>query len=63
MKASKSMRIWFAFMASVLWIGVYLTGFSNVNWVVYLPTVGFTFAALTGICPSQISVFKLMGSK
>jgi len=63
MKASKSMRVWFAFMGTVLWIGIYLTGFANVNWLVYVPAAGFTFAAVTSICPSQIAVFKIFGVK
>ncbi len=63
MKASKSMRVWFAFMGIILWTGIYLMGFSNVHWLIYLPTIGFTFAAITSICPSQIGIFKMMGSK
>lgn len=60
MKASKSMRVWFAFMATVLWIGMYLTGFPNLHWLLYVPTGGFTFAAITGICPSQIGIFSVV---
>ena len=63
MKASKPMRVWFAFFGAVIWVGIYLTGFSNVHWLLYLPAAGMTFAAITGICPSQIGVFKLFGSK
>ena len=63
MKAPKSMRMWFAIMGAILWTGIYLTGFSTVNWLVYLPSAGFMFAAITGICPSQIGVFKLFGIK
>lgn len=63
MIASKAMRVWFAFFAIVIWLGIYLTGFSNIHWLLYIPPAGFTFAAITGICPSQIAVFKIMGSK
>jgi len=63
MKAHKSMRVWFAFMATILCIGIYLTGFSNVNWLIYVPAAGFIFAASTGICPGQIMIFKMFGIK
>ena len=63
MGASKSMRVWFAFFGAVIWIGIYLTGFSNVHWLLYIPPAGMIFAAITGICPSQIAVFKMFDSK
>ena len=63
MKASKGMRIWFAIFAVLIWLGIYLTGFSVVHWLLYIPPAGLTFAAITGICPSQIAVFKMTGSK
>jgi hypothetical protein len=63
MKTSKSTRLWFAFMGIVLFIGIYLSGFSNVHWLLYLPTAGFIFAAITGICPSQLAIFKIFGDK
>jgi hypothetical protein len=63
MKASAAMRVWFIFFAVLIWLGIYLTGFSNIHWLLYIPPAGLTFAGLTGICPSQIAVFKMMGSK
>ena len=61
MKASKSMRIWFAFVGLILWAGIYLTGFSNVNWLLYVPAAGFVFSAITGICPSLAAISKMFG--
>lgn len=63
MKSTVTMRLWFALMAILLWIGIYLTGFGQVNWLIYLPTVGFTAAALVGYCPSQMALLKLSGKK
>jgi hypothetical protein len=63
MKAPLSMRIWFVFMGAILWLGIYLSGFSNVSWVLYVPAAAFVIAGVTGICPSQIAVFKLFESK
>jgi hypothetical protein len=63
MKASNSMRVWFAAFGALIWLGIYLTGFSIVHWLLFIPPAGLTFAAITGICPSQIGVFKLLKSK
>lgn len=51
---SLAMRSFFLFAASVLWLGIWLTGFSVVSWVLYVPPSFFTFAAVTGICPGLI---------
>ncbi len=61
MRASKSMRVWFALVGTILWIGIYLTGFSKVSWVLYLPAAGFVFAAVTGICLSLAVISKMFG--
>ena len=63
MKASKSMRIWFALVGIMLWAGIYLTGFSNVSWLLYLPAAGFVFAAVTGLCLSLTAISKMVGLK
>ncbi|MHB1942825.1 MAG: hypothetical protein ACYCP0_07195 [Acidiferrobacteraceae bacterium] len=51
---SSAMRVFFLFAASVLWLGIWLTGFSVVSWVLYVPPSFFSFAAVTGICPGLI---------
>jgi len=61
MRASISMRIRFAFVGVILWAGIYLTGFSTVNWLLYLPAAGFTFSAVTGICLSLMAISKMFG--
>ena len=63
MKAPKSMRVWFAFVGIILWAGIYLTGFSNVHWLLYVPAAGFIFSAITGICPSLVAISKMFGFK
>jgi len=62
MKASPAMRTWFILFAVLIWIGIFLTGFSNVHWLLYIPPAGMTFAALTGICPSLAAVNKVWGA-
>ena len=63
MKAPTSMRVWFLLFAVIIFIGIYLTGFSVAHWFLYLPVAGMVFAAITGICPSQIAINKMFGSK
>ena len=51
---SKAMRFFLLVVSLVTWLGIYLTGFDTVHWVLYLPAVFFLFAAVTGICPGMI---------
>lgn len=48
------MRFFFLGSGSIIWLGIWLTGFSTVHWVLYLPGAFFYFAALAGICPGLI---------
>ena len=63
MKASPSMRIWFLLVGTILWTGIYLSGFANVSWLLYVPAAGFIFAAATGLCLSLTAILKLFGVK
>ena len=49
-----SIRFFFLVSGSVIWAGIWLTGFSVVHWLLYIPAVFFYFAAITGICPGLI---------
>lgn len=51
---SKSMRFFFFVSSIIMWTGIYLSGFSNVHWLLYIPAALFIFAAATGICPGMI---------
>ncbi|MBU2494862.1 MAG: hypothetical protein KJ571_19740 [Bacteroidetes bacterium] len=62
-KASISMRVWYAAFAVVIFLGIYLTGFAVVHWLLYVPVAGFVFAAVSGICPSQLLFMKMFDSK
>jgi len=63
MKASTPMRIWFALVGTVLWAGIYFTGFSTASWILYVPAAGFIFGAVTGLCPSLTAISKFAGFK
>ncbi|WP_431212889.1 hypothetical protein ACQ86N_45805 [Puia sp. P3] len=63
MKASASLRLFFAFLSCMLWAGIYLTGFATVSWLLYLPAAVSLFAAVTGICPSLMLIDKMVSGK
>ena len=48
---SAAMRFFLLVMGSVVLLGIWLTGFDKVHWLLYVPVVFFYFAAVTGICP------------
>lgn len=51
---SWAMRFFFLFSGTVLWSGIWLSGFSTVHWLLYVPPSFFYFAAITGICPGLV---------
>ena len=58
-----SMRFFFLFSGSVIWAGIWLTGFATVHWLLYFPAIFFYFAAITGICPGIIISRLISGDK
>ncbi len=62
-RASSEMKVWFALFGIIIWLSIYLTGFSNVHWLLYVLAVALLFAAITRICPSQLLVFSFFRSK
>jgi hypothetical protein len=59
----QAMRFFFLVAATIIWTGIYLTGFRTAHWVLYIPAVFFLFAAVTGICPGIIISNKLFRKK
>lgn len=53
MKVDALTRRWFVGPALMLWIGIYLTGFDKVHWLIYVPAVMAVFAFATGLCPGR----------
>jgi len=62
-KINHAMRFFFLFAGSLLWAGIWLTGFATVHWLLYIPAVFFLFAAATGICPGIIFSNLLFGKR
>ena len=50
-RITAAMRFFLLVAGSVVWPGIWLTGFDTAHRLLYLPAVFFYFAAVTGICP------------
>lgn len=46
-------------IAALILLGIWLTGFNTVHWVLYLPPAMLVFAAFSGVCPGVIIWSKL----
>lgn len=51
---SSALRTTFMFVGVVIWLGIWLTGFSVVHWMLFVPAIFLTFAGITGVCPGLI---------
>jgi hypothetical protein len=54
-----AIRMLFLMMAGLILLGIWLTGFNVVHWVLYIPVAALIFAGVTGICPGYIIMQKL----
>lgn len=57
----RSMRLFVFLVGSMIWVGIWLTGFETVHWLLYAPPIFFYFAAITGICPGMIISRLVLG--
>jgi len=62
-KISRAMRFFLFVSGSLVWTGIWLTGFDVIHWVLYLPAIFFAIAVITGICPGMIVSNLLFGEK
>lgn len=51
---SKAIRITLIMLGVLVWLGIWLTGFAQVHWLLYIPAIALVFAGITGICPSYM---------
>lgn len=63
MKVGKSMRMFLAVVATISWLGIWLTGWNVAHWLIFLPAAFFTFAAISGICPGIFFSKLISGEK
>ncbi len=60
---SNALRMTFVFMSAIIWLGIWLTGFGVVHWVLFIPAFFLAFAGVTGICPGLIVNKMLLHEK
>ena len=61
-KISMAERVFFALLGGVILVGIWLTGFNSVHWLLYVPPAVLAFAVVTGICPSMFMARTLTKS-
>ena len=57
-----ALRMQFFTLAILFFIGIWLTGFENAHWFLWVPVALMVFAGLTGICPG-LMLWKKIGLK
>ncbi|MBI3354346.1 MAG: hypothetical protein HY034_05615 [Nitrospirae bacterium] len=62
-KINTAMRFFLFFSGTMIWAGIWLTGFGAAHWLLYVPGVFFYFAVITGICPGMIISNMIFGKK
>lgn len=55
-------RMLFLTIVVLLCAGIWLTGVETVHWLLYVPVVILSLAAITGFCPGM-ALFKQLGLK
>jgi fatty acid desaturase len=53
-------RMTFLSVAAVVALGNTLTGWSVVSWILWVPPIALSLAAITGVCPFKI-IFEKLG--
>ena len=53
-QADAALRGFLIFASLVVWLGIWLTGFGAVHWILYVPATFFLLAGITGYCPGHI---------
>jgi len=62
-KVGAPIRFFLFFVSTVIWGGIWHTGFEVVSWILYLPAAFLLLAAITGICPGIIFAKMLFKGK
>lgn len=62
-KVPAPLRFFLLVVGTLLWIGIWHTGFNVASWILYIPAIFLPLAAITGICPGMIFANTLFKSK
>ncbi len=54
-----AIRMLFIVMAVVISAGIWLSGYNQVHWLLYIPPAALLFAGISGICPGYMLFSKL----
>ncbi len=54
-----AIRMLFIVMSLVIALGIWLSGYDQVHWLLYIPPIALMFAGITGICPGYIVSSRL----
>lgn len=57
-----ALQMTFLTTALIIGVGIYLSGWQQVHWLLYLPIIGLVIAGLTNFCPVTY-VYKKIGFK
>jgi hypothetical protein len=63
LKIDPALRLFLAVVATMIWLGVWLTGFGTAHWIFYIPGVLLMLAAVTGLCPGIYISRMVMGKQ
>lgn len=55
-------RMMFFTASTMIGLGIFLTGWDQVHWLLYIPPVGFLISGMTGFCP-PIYLYRKLGFK
>ena len=55
-------RMLFRTISIMIFLGIWLSGYDKVHWLLYIPAVFLMFAGLTGICPGLL-ILRRIGFK
>ena len=58
--ASKTQRLFLFNLASLILVGLWLTGFDKVHWFTYVVPASLYFAAATGLCLGLYTSGKIL---
>ncbi len=60
-KLSRNNRLFFLISSVVQGLGIFLSGYENVHWLLYLIPIMFFGASLNGYCSMMIIIEKVIG--
>ncbi|MFV2060191.1 MAG: hypothetical protein ACC653_05865 [Gammaproteobacteria bacterium] len=62
-KIPKALRLFLFMVSAIIFLGIYLTGYTTAHWVLYLPAIFLILASISGICPGIVFMKKIVGEK